>query len=77
MDAAVRMLAPGGRLFVADPYFFKEGEAPAGEPREVLRNALTSRGLQIIAERDGVPWAWATYDRHWRIYFSHCLAARK
>jgi SAM-dependent methyltransferase len=77
MDAAVRMLAPNGRLFVADPYFFKEGEAPQGDPREVLRRALTSRGLRILTERDGVPWAWATYDRHWRIYFSHCLAAQK
>jgi SAM-dependent methyltransferase/uncharacterized protein YbaR (Trm112 family) len=77
MDAAARMLAPGGWLFVADPYFFKEGEAPEGEPREVLRRALTSRGLQLRAERDGVPWAWATYDRHWRLYFSHCLAAQK
>jgi hypothetical protein len=30
----------------------------------------------VEAERDGVPWAWFTYDRHWRLYFNYCAAAR-
>jgi SAM-dependent methyltransferase len=77
LDAAARMLRPGGVLALSDPFYFKEGQAPPGDPRNAVRAALTARGLRVEQERDGVPWAWATYDRHWRLYFNYCLAARK
>ena len=77
LDAAATALSPGGALLLSDPFYFREGEAPEGEPVAAVRAALTARGLQIEAEADGVPWAWATYDRHWRLYFNYCVAARK
>lgn len=77
LDAAARMLRPGGLLALSDPFYFKEGQAPPGDPREAVRSALSTRGLRIEQEQDGIPWAWATYDRHWRLYFNYCLAARK
>jgi SAM-dependent methyltransferase/uncharacterized protein YbaR (Trm112 family) len=74
---AARLTAPGGVLLLSDPYYFKEGEAPRENPQEIVRRTLQECGLRIEVERDGVPWAWATYDRHWHVYFSHCLAARR
>ena len=77
LDEAARVLRPGGTLLLSDPFYFRDGEAPEGEPRAAVRAAIESRGLAITAERDAVPWAWATYDRHWRLYFNYCLAARR
>ncbi len=77
LDAAARMLRPGGVLALSDPFYFKEGEAPPGDPRQVVREGLAARGLRLEREQDGVPWTWATYDRHWRLYFNYCVAARK
>jgi len=77
LDEAARLVRPGGVLLLSDPFYFREGEAPQGEPVEVLRAEVRRRGFRIEAEQDGVPWAWATYDRHWRLYFNYCLAARR
>lgn len=77
LDAAVRVLRPGGMLLLTDPFYFRSGQAPEGDPVRALRGHFRSRGLRVEAERDAVPWAWATYDRHWRVYFSYCAAARK
>ncbi len=77
LDEAARTLRTGGALLLCDPFFFREGEAPPGEPRAAVRAALEARRLRIEQERDAVPWAWATYDRHWRVYFNWCAAARK
>lgn len=74
---AARVLRTGGALVLADPFFWRDGEAPEGDPRAAVRQALEKCRLRVETERDGVPWAWATYDRHWRVYFSYCLAARK
>jgi SAM-dependent methyltransferase len=76
LDAAARALAPGGRLVLSDPFFFRAGEQPEGEPVAALRDGLRRRGLRIEEEVPSVPWVWATYDRHWRVYFSYCVAAR-
>lgn len=77
LDEAARALRPDGLLLLSDPFYFRDGEAPAGEPREAVRDALRNRQLTPEVEADGVPWAWATYDRHWRIYFNYCVAARR
>jgi SAM-dependent methyltransferase len=77
LDEAARVLRGGGVFALSNPFFFRDGEAPQGEPREVVRTALAERGLLPEVERDGVPWAWVTYDRHWRLYFNYCVAARK
>jgi SAM-dependent methyltransferase len=77
LDEAARVLRSEGLLLLSDPFFFREGEAPPGDPKDAVRQALRSRGLRVEAERDAVPWAWVTYDRHWRLYFNYCAAARK
>jgi SAM-dependent methyltransferase len=76
LDEGARVLRGDGMLLLSDPFYFRDGEAPPGEPRAAVRTGLERRGFRIEAERDGVPWAWATYDRHWRLYFSYCAAAR-
>ncbi len=77
LDDAARVVRSGGWLLLSDPFFFPEGEAPPGDPREAVRSAMERRGFSIREERDGVPWAWVTYDRHWRLYFNWCAAARR
>lgn len=72
-----RVTRPGGLALLSDPFFWQDGKEPDGEPVSVVRTTLEKNGLHIEAERDGVPWAWATYDRHWRLYFNYCAAARK
>lgn len=74
---AARVLAPAGTLLLSDPFFFREGEAPEGDPVMLTRDALERHGLRLEAEQDGVPWLWGIYDRHWRVYFSYCAAVRK
>lgn len=76
LDEATRLLSPGGLLFLSDPFFFRKGHEPEGEPVQALRSALAERGLRIEQEQDGVPWTWATYQRHWHVYFNYCAAAR-
>ncbi|MFN3648737.1 MAG: class I SAM-dependent methyltransferase [Armatimonadota bacterium] len=77
LSEAARVLGKGGSLLLSDPFFFRDGEAPPRDPKEALHRALRARGLQIQRERDAVPWAWATYDRHWHVYFNYCVAAVK
>jgi SAM-dependent methyltransferase/uncharacterized protein YbaR (Trm112 family) len=77
LNSAVHVLRPGGMLLLTDPFYFRAGQAPEGDPVQAMRGHFRSRGLVVEAERDAVPWAWATYDRHWRLYFSYCAAARK
>ncbi|MCC2669479.1 MAG: SAM-dependent methyltransferase [Armatimonadetes bacterium] len=77
LDAAVRVLRPNGLFLLTDPFYFRTGQAPEGDPLKALRGHFRRRGLKLEAERDAVPWAWATYDRHWRVYFSYCAATRK
>jgi len=77
LDSATHVLRPGGVLLLTDPFYFRAGQAPEGDPVRAMRTHFRSRGLQVETERDAVPWAWATYDRHWRLYFSYCAAARK
>lgn len=77
LDAAVRVLRPKGLLLLTDPFYFRSGQAPEGDPVKAIRGHLRRRGLKIEADRDAVPWAWATYERHWRVYFSYCIAASK
>jgi SAM-dependent methyltransferase/uncharacterized protein YbaR (Trm112 family) len=77
LDAAAAALRPGGTLLFTDPFYFRDGEAPPGDPRAAIDAAIERRGLRVERRQDGVPWVWSTYDRHWRLYFSYCLAARK
>jgi SAM-dependent methyltransferase len=77
LDEGARVTRPGGAFLVTDPFYFRDGEAPPGDPRAALRGALERRGFLIEREQDAVPWAWATYDRHWRLYFNYCVAARQ
>jgi SAM-dependent methyltransferase len=77
LGEAARVLRPTGALYLSDPFYFREGEAPAEEPKHAVRAEFQKLGLRIEREEDGVPWAWATYDRHWRLYFNYCAAARK
>lgn len=77
LSEAARVLGDGGSLLLSDPFFFREGEAPPGEPKAALKRALQARGLVVQREQDAVPWAWATYDRHWHVYFNYCVAAVK
>ncbi len=77
LDEAARVTAGSGWLLLTDPFYFRTGEAPTAEPRQTLREDLAARGLEVKHERDGIPWVWGIYDRHWRLYFNFCLAAQK
>lgn len=77
LDEAVRTLDPAGSLFLTDPFYFRDGEAPREDPRRALRAALNARCLEVREEQDGVPWAWSIYDRHWRVYFNYCCVAQR
>lgn len=77
LGEAAALLRTGGTLLLSDPFYFRDGEAPPGDPRQAVRDSLERRGLRILGEQDGVPWAWATYDRHWRVYFNYCVAASR
>src|SRR5262249_34115237 len=54
LDEAARVLRPGGTLLLSDPFYFRDGEAPPGEPRAAVRAALQGRGLRIEQDQDGV-----------------------
>jgi SAM-dependent methyltransferase len=77
LDEGVRVLADDGMFLLTDPFYFRDGQVPEGEPKTVLRDAFGRRGLEVAGEQDGVPWVWGIYDRHWRIYFNYCVAARR
>lgn len=77
IEEAHRVMRDRGMLLLSDPFYFRDGEAPPGDPRAALHAVLEKQGLAVEVVRDAVPWAWATYDRHWRLYFNYCLAARK
>ena len=77
LDEAARLLRPAGALLLSDPFFFREGQAPPGDPVAAVRDALAERHLHPARETDGVPWIWATYDRHFRLYFNYCVQAVK
>ncbi len=74
---ATRVVAAAGHLLLTDPFYFRAHGAPAGDPREAIERELSARGLQIRRSQDAVPWVWATYNRHWRLYFNYCLEASR
>ena len=42
-----------------------------------LLAALRSRGLEILADRDHVPWVLREHDRWYRVFHDHCILARR
>src|SRR5260221_6301228 len=42
LDDAARVLRPGAVLVLSDPFYFRKGEAPPGDPPEALHRPLDS-----------------------------------
>ena len=78
IEAAAALLAPGGLLTVTTPYDLDRPTVAGGmDPEAELVDAIDSVGLDIVAERDEVPWVIRQYQRGYRVLFTHCLAARR
>jgi SAM-dependent methyltransferase/uncharacterized protein YbaR (Trm112 family) len=81
-----RVIRPGGILLASTPYDWSAavtppalwwGGAPAGgDPVDELRQAFDTAGLEILAERDEVPWLLRLHDRAGMHYRCHLVAAR-
>lgn len=74
---AVNLLQRGGLLTITTNY--NSQTVPIVDevsPEVQLKAVLSELGLEIVAEQDQVPWVVRDYDRGYRVYFCHCLAAR-
>jgi SAM-dependent methyltransferase len=86
-----RAVAPSGNVTVATPYDWSAGATPlhawlgghsqradhAGAPAPALRHALAAAGLDVVAERDDLPWRLRIHDRATMEYAVHLVHARK
>jgi SAM-dependent methyltransferase len=74
---AVNLLQRGGLLTLTTAYDSQTAPVLDETPPEAqLRAVLRELKLEIAAEHDQVPWVVRDYDRGYRVYFCHCIAAR-
>jgi SAM-dependent methyltransferase len=77
VGAAAELLLPGGLLTLTTPYDFDVPTVPGTmDPQALLVDFIDELGLEILDEKDQVPWVVRQYERGFRVLFSHCLAAR-
>ena len=86
-----RVVAPAASVILASPYDWTATATPiaawlgghsqrgelAGAPDATLRAALPRLGLELVAERDGVPWRLRIHDRATMEYSVHVVHARR
>ena len=79
VQESARVLRREGLFLLTDPFKFESPDDLGGEvdPLHATRLWMERARLHVLEERDGVPWAWPVYDRHFRLYFNYCAAARK
>ena len=81
-----RVVMPGGYVLASTPYDWSAavtppaqwwgGSAHGGDPAVDFRVALDQAGLEILEEREDVPWTLRLHDRAGMHYRSHVVAAR-
>lgn len=73
-----RILAPGGLLLAASPYWSEPGgpESRAWDGPDAMRRALAA-DFEVREEEDMVPWLLQLTRRRWNVYLSHCVAATR
>jgi len=79
-------LEPGGHMLVTSPYSWGSDDVPvdrwiggaAGQSSSAaLVEFLGNLGLEIVVERDNVPWVLREHQRWYRLFYNHCVLARK
>lgn len=82
LQEKIRILKRKGIFLISDPYDFspsrmKEFPKSLRKPAiEVIKERIKKR-IEIIEERDNIPWITRSYKRNYDIYFNHCLAGVK
>jgi SAM-dependent methyltransferase/uncharacterized protein YbaR (Trm112 family) len=80
------VLNPGGFMVVTSPYSWGSDDVPvdrwlgASEKQssaDALLGLLREQGLEIVEERDNVPWVLREHKRWYRVFHNHCVIARK
>jgi len=79
-------LNPGGFMLVTSPYSWGSDDVPVdrwigGTSEQSSAAALIAffkdLKLEIIAERDSVPWVLREHKRWYRVFYNHCVLVRK
>ncbi len=86
LKAATSALEDNGYLLVTSPYSWTSDDVPVDNwlggksddpsPQALIRE-LTELGLEVITERDHVPWVLREHQRWYRVFLNHCVLARK
>jgi len=82
LQEKMRVLKHRGVFLMSDPYDFqpsrmKEFPKPLKKPAiEFIKDKINKR-INIIEERDHIPWVIRRYRRNFEVYFNHCLAGIK
>jgi SAM-dependent methyltransferase/uncharacterized protein YbaR (Trm112 family) len=82
---SLRVLKSGGKLLLADPYYWSPEWTPIEnwigvEGRDITAEALRRQLAQvcdIISRRDRVLWLLRVYDRYFTIWLNDCILAQK
>ena len=78
LDGVADALMPGGLLTLSTPHDVDLPPMMGGvDPSGSLRDLLAHAGLDLITERDPVPWVVRQYRRGYRLLLADCLAARR
>jgi SAM-dependent methyltransferase/uncharacterized protein YbaR (Trm112 family) len=86
LKSLIDVLNPGGLLLVTSPYSWGSDDVPVdrwiGASEEVpsadaMLAIFSSQGLELIEERDNVPWVLREHKRWYRIFHNHCVLVRK
>jgi SAM-dependent methyltransferase/uncharacterized protein YbaR (Trm112 family) len=82
----IDVLNPGGFLLVTSPYSWGSDDVPVdrwmGASEEVSSSEavlalFAQHGLELLEERDNVPWVLREHKRWYRIFHNHCVLVRK
>lgn len=91
LEAGDRLLSPGGRLIVCDPYDWARvsnadpanwfGGTDADDPsrsEEAIRRVISAHlGHEIVAEQRDVPWTLKYHPRSYSTWIIDCIASKK
>ena len=85
LEDSLRVLRSGGRLLLADPYFWSPERTPIESWIGVETGKTTAEALRrrleqtcdIIGGEDGVLWLVRVYDRYFTLWLNDCILAQK